>query len=147
MANGGFETPALAAGSFLYEGGTTTGSWTYGGSAAISANGSGFTGGNPPAPQGVQVAVLQETGSASQVVGGFTAGQYDTVSFSAAQRAGYPPSSVMVTLNEAFARDVHAERHGLSGRDDGTVLARLRQPHADVHGPGPEWRRSDGLHR
>jgi fibronectin-binding autotransporter adhesin len=99
VANGGFESPTLAAGSFQYEGGTTTGSWTYGGSAAISTNGSGFTGGNPPAPQGSQVAVLQETGSASQSISGFTAGQYYTVSFSAAQRAGDPPSSVQVTLD------------------------------------------------
>src|SRR5262249_36950577 len=47
-------------------------------------NGSGFTAGNPNAPQGSQVAFLQGTGTASQPVN-FAAGTY-TISFQAAQR-------------------------------------------------------------
>jgi hypothetical protein len=56
----------------------------------VSANGSGFTGGNPNAPEGTQVAFLQGTGSFSQAVAGWAAGSY-VISFDAAQR-GYGPS-------------------------------------------------------
>src|SRR5262249_34687685 len=53
--------------------------------------GSGFTSGNPNAPQGSQVGVLQNTGSFSQAVT-LTAGSY-VVTFSASQRATYQDSS------------------------------------------------------
>lgn len=78
----GFELPALQAGAFAYN---PTGSpWTFTGAAGVAANGSGFTRGNPNAPQGGQVAFLQRAGSFSEVVP-FVAGNY-TISFSAAQR-------------------------------------------------------------
>jgi hypothetical protein len=61
------------------------------GQAGVSGNGSGFTSGNPNAPQGSQVAFLQNSGSFSQAVT-LTAGSY-AISFSAAQRATYQNSS------------------------------------------------------
>ena len=58
---------------------------------ASAANNSGFTSGNPPAPQGVQVAFLQTTGSFTQTVAGWAAGSY-VLSFYAAQRGNYQAS-------------------------------------------------------
>ena len=57
----------------------------------ISGNGSGFTAGNPPAPQGAQVAFLQSTGSFSQAVAGWAAGSY-LLTFRAAQRGNFRAS-------------------------------------------------------
>ena len=65
--------------------------WTFSGSAGISGNNSGFTSGNPPAPEGSQVAFLQGTGSFSQSVSGWAAGSY-VLTFDAAQRGNYQAS-------------------------------------------------------
>lgn len=84
--NFGFETPSI--GNYQYN--PTGGSWTFSGSAGsgsgIIANGSGFS--NPNAPQGVQAAFVQATGTISQAIGGFVPGRTYTVVFSAAQRSG-----------------------------------------------------------
>jgi hypothetical protein len=89
LGDSGFETVSTPAGSFAYD---PTGSpWTFAGSSGVSANGSGFTSGNPNAPQGSQVAFLQRTGSFSQSVAGWAAGNY-TISFQAAQRGNYGSS-------------------------------------------------------
>ena len=64
--------------------------WTYTGLAGVASNGSAFTAANPVAPQGTQVAFLQETGHFSQSIN-VAAGTY-VVSFAAAQR-GYSQSS------------------------------------------------------
>ena len=82
----GFEQPMVGAGNFQYD--PTTGppaTWVFTGSSGISGNNSGFTSGNPNAPQGAQVAILQQTGSFSQSVTGLTAGSY-VLTFEAAQR-------------------------------------------------------------
>jgi RHS repeat-associated protein len=86
IPNSSFETPALGTGNFQYS--PTGGSWTFGGGTGISANGSGFTSGNPGAPQGGQVAFIQfgSDDVFSQSLSGFQAGVSYTVSFSAAQR-------------------------------------------------------------
>jgi hypothetical protein len=82
LVNVGFEAPALGVGQFRY---APTGSgWSFSGSAGISANASGFTSGNPAAPQGSQVAFIQRGGSVSQAAT-FTAGSY-AISLVAAQR-------------------------------------------------------------
>src|SRR5204863_106853 len=65
--------------------------WTFSGSSGISANNSGFTSGNPPAPQGTQVAFLQTTSSFTQTVGGWAAGSY-VLTFFAAQRGNHQAS-------------------------------------------------------
>jgi hypothetical protein len=89
IADRGFEQVSVGDGQFLYR---PTGSpWTFSGYAGISANNSGFTSGNPPAPQGTQVAFLQATGSFDQTVSGWTAGAYQ-LTFDAAQRANWGTS-------------------------------------------------------
>ena len=89
----GFERPFAgspgAYGSFVYD--PTGTAWTFAGNAGVSANGSGFTAGNLPTPQGAQVAFLQETGSFSQSVAGWAAGSY-VITFDAAQRRNYQAS-------------------------------------------------------
>ena len=82
----GFEQAVVGAGQFQY--GPTGSPWTFTGSSGISGNNSGFTSGNPNAPQGAQVAVLQQTGSFSQSVAGLTAGSY-VLTFDAAQRGNF----------------------------------------------------------
>ena len=89
IGDAGFERVAVGAGQFRYR---PAGSpWTFAGSAGISANGSGFTAGNPPAPEGAQVAFLQKTGSFSQSVAGWAAGTY-VLTFKAAQRGNFQAS-------------------------------------------------------
>jgi hypothetical protein len=89
IPDSGFEQDVVGAGHFQYD---PTGSpWTFTGASGISGNNSGFTSGNPPAPQGVQVAFLQRTGSFSQSVAGWAAGSY-VLTFEAAQRANYQAS-------------------------------------------------------
>ncbi len=82
LANGGFETPALAAGSYQYV--PSGASWTFSGGSGIQSNGSAW--GAPAAPEGRQTAFLQ--GANAQITQTFTlaAGSY-SVSFYAARRA------------------------------------------------------------
>jgi len=63
LTNGGFETPSLAGGYQYAPPGAT---WVFSGGAGISGNGTAFTSGNPPAPEGVQVAFLQGSGQVAQ---------------------------------------------------------------------------------
>ena len=46
----------------------TGSAWSFSGTAGLAGNGSGFTAGNPDAPQGSQVAFLQAAGTMTQVV-------------------------------------------------------------------------------
>ncbi len=88
LNNGGFESPAVGNG-FLYDPAGTP--WAYTGSAGVAGNGSGFTAGNPNAPEGTQVGFLQGLGSFSQTLTGMAAGTYQ-LTFSAAQRANFQAS-------------------------------------------------------
>jgi hypothetical protein len=89
IGDAGFEQPVVGAGKYQYD---PTGSpWAFAGSSGISGNNSGFTAGNPPAPEGVQVAFLQGKGSFSQSVAGWAAGSY-TLTFDAAQRGNHQAS-------------------------------------------------------
>lgn len=88
IVNFGFELPTVGNYQYLPSGA----SWTFGGTnggggAGITANNSGFTGYNSPAPEGVQVAFLQNYGTISQRLVGLVPGTTYTVTFSAAQRA------------------------------------------------------------
>jgi subtilisin family serine protease len=85
LTEGGFESPALAAGTFGKF--PTSSDWKVTGSSGISTNGSGYTSGNPGAPEGKQVAYLQKTGTLTQTVN-LAAGDYQ-FSFSAAQRGNW----------------------------------------------------------
>ena len=83
----GFEAPVVGAGVFVDQPAGSGWTWgTSGGGAGISGNGSGFTAANPNAPEGAQVAYLQQLGYMSQVISGLTVGQTYQVIFSAAQR-------------------------------------------------------------
>lgn len=83
FSDSGFERPVTA--SYQYNPGG--GSWTFGGQAGVTANGSLFTSGNANAPEGLQAAFLQGTGSIARTVSGLTPGASYEVIFSAAQRA------------------------------------------------------------
>src|SRR5262245_3995168 len=88
VPGGGFEAPAVgsgAFGAFQYDPAGTP--WAYAGGAGVAGNGSGFTSGNPNAPEGTQVGFLQTTGSFSQTMN-LTAGTYQ-LSFLAAQRGNF----------------------------------------------------------
>ncbi len=83
--------------SFRYR--PTGSSWTFQNNAGLAANGSGFTNANPNAPQGQQVAFLQDANaSASQNLVVSTGGWY-RVSFQAALRANNNPQSVRVAVD------------------------------------------------
>ena len=84
IGDSSFEVPALATGGILYNANGSP--WTFSGTAGVTSNASAFTVSNPPAPDGTQVAFLQDFGSASQSVY-LAAGTY-SLSFMAAQRAG-----------------------------------------------------------
>ena len=96
-ANCGFETPSVGSGYYYNPSG---GLWTFSGA---SGNGSGLVGngsvfGNPNAPQGVQAAFVQKTGTFSQAISGFTPGINYTISFLAAERP-HNAQSWNVTVN------------------------------------------------
>ena len=94
ILDSGFETPVLTAGTFQY--GPAGAPWIFSSGAGISTNNSGFTSGNPPAPEGNQVALLQRQATITQNVT-FDAGTY-TISFSAAQRGNVPSAQTFQVL-------------------------------------------------
>jgi hypothetical protein len=87
----GFETPEVGTGPSAYAYDPTDSPWTFSGDAGVAGNGSAFTAVNPDAPEGRQVAFLQDFGGVSQTLL-FAAGTY-SVSFSAAQRGNGNASS------------------------------------------------------
>ncbi|BCU78382.1 hypothetical protein llg_30970 [Luteolibacter sp. LG18] len=119
--NAGFESPAIT--TFAYN--PAGASWTFTPSSAtggsgISANGSGFTAGNPAAPQGSQVAFIQKAGSVSQTLAGLVPGTVYTVSFAAANRgtSSYNgPQSWKVTIDGTTVADYPAGSVGTSYAD------------------------------
>jgi hypothetical protein len=88
IPNFSFELPSLGAGNYRYN--PSGGSWAFNGASpngsGIVANGSAF--GNPNAPLGSQAAFVQEYGTISQTLSGFTPGNTYTLAYSAAQRGG-----------------------------------------------------------
>ena len=99
IANYSFEVPSIGGGSYRYY--PTGGSWTFAGASpsgsGLVANGSGFS--NPNAPLGTQTAFVQEYGTISQVLSGFIPGKTYTLTYSAAQRPGYPGESWNVKID------------------------------------------------
>ncbi len=91
VPNFGFETPSEGTGSSAYQYNPSGASWTFtpsssNGGSGITANNTIFSSSNSPAPQGVQVAFIQRTGTMSQSLSGFVPGATYTVTFSAAER-------------------------------------------------------------
>ena len=83
VANAGFEAPAQGPGAVQYD--PAGAAWTFSNTSGVAANGTPFTVGSPPAPDGAQVAFLQAAGTITQTVAGWAAGTYQ-ISFQAAQR-------------------------------------------------------------
>ena len=83
----GFETPTVSDHQYDPTGGIP---WAFSGASpggsGIIANGSAFS--NPNAPQGVQAAFLQEFGTITQTISGFTPGTVYQINFAAAERPG-----------------------------------------------------------
>ena len=87
LAAAGFETPNI--GGHVYGSSVPAGAWLFSGQSGLSDNGSGFTSGNPGAPEGSQVAFLQHSsGNSGTISQDFTAsaGAY-VLEFDAARRA------------------------------------------------------------
>jgi hypothetical protein len=93
LGDADFEAPSVGVGKYqAYQYAPAGTPWTYTGSAAgVAGNGSGFTAGNPDAPEGTQVGFLQGIGAFSQDVPGWAAGTYQ-ISFDAAQRGNIQAS-------------------------------------------------------
>lgn len=91
-ADAGFETPSVGTGfysAFAYN--PSGGAWLFNSGSGVAGNGSGFTSGNPNAPEGTQVAFLQSVGSSISQSVALAAGSY-TISFAAAQRQNFQPA-------------------------------------------------------
>ena len=85
VRDAGFETPSQGSGYFAYDYNPTGTAWTFSGDAGISANNTAFTLGTDNSPQGKQVGFIQNKGSISQAISGFSSGSY-TFQFAATQR-------------------------------------------------------------
>jgi fibronectin type 3 domain-containing protein len=84
--NNSFETPNVGSGVFEAFALNPDGAgWLFEGNAGVAGNGSGYTAFNPAAPQGAQVALLQDVSRMAQTIDGWQAGTY-TLSLKAAQR-------------------------------------------------------------
>lgn len=89
FVGGTFESPVLANNSFAYR--PSGAGWSFLLNSGIAKNGSGFTSGNPNAPEGTQVLFLQIAGSASRGMK-MDVGTY-RLQLRAAQRANWQASS------------------------------------------------------
>src|ERR1035437_7309452 len=98
VPNFGFETPVISGYRYNPSGGSCTFSGSTGNGSGLIGNGSAFL--NPNAPQGVQAAFVQEHGTISQAISGFTPGTPYMISFFAAERPGND-QSWNLTVNDA----------------------------------------------
>ena len=135
----GFEEPNLGTGAYQYD--PTGLPWSFSDTAGIASNGSVFTSGSPNAPQGSQVAFIQNTGSINQAVD-LSAGTY-AISFEAAQRANNQASS------QTFAVEVDGQVVGTftpgsisyASYTTNTFDGDGGHAYGDVWGTGPRRRR------
>lgn len=87
FAPGDFETPFVGFGNFRYN--PIASPWVFVGPSGISGNSSAFTSGNPNAPQGGQVGIIQNTGYAYQAHFRIPTAGYYGVTFLAARRGNW----------------------------------------------------------
>lgn len=103
VGSSGFEAPDVGAGNFSafrYNPAVAAGvqAWTFDGYSGVTGNNSGFTGGNPVAPEGKQVAFVQmNTGVISQTLTFSANGSYQ-LSVLAAQRGLWNQSRQVVQV-------------------------------------------------
>jgi cell surface hyaluronidase len=96
VQDGSFESPNVGTGVSAFQYDPTGTPWTYTGPAGVAGNGSAFTSGNPSAPAGTQVAIIQQTGQINQSIT-LAAGTY-SVSLAAAQRGSSPSNSQTIEV-------------------------------------------------
>ena len=97
LTDTGFETARLAAGAYFYD---AQGSpWNFSGQAGLTTNGTVFTKANPNAPEGRQVAFLQNQGGISQTFNINAAGTYHLL-YSVAQRANFGTQSIQILIDD-----------------------------------------------
>ncbi len=105
LGSPGFEGGGVGSGNYQYNPGAGWGqSWTFEGFSGLTGNGSGFTAGNPGAPEGGQVAFVQSnTGVVSQYVSFPGDGTY-TLTLLAAQRGNWNAQNqwVNVYIDETY---------------------------------------------
>ena len=94
ISNGSFESPIIGSGWGAFQSNPTDVYWTFNG-AGIMGNGTAYR--NPDAPDGIQVAYIQNVGSMSQNVT-FTAGTY-IIAFQAATRAGWGNEKISILID------------------------------------------------
>ncbi len=127
ISDGGFEAPVLQSQAYQmgspgqagasntvwtfgnnvpYQVPVSTSPWTFTGTAGISSNGSGFTYGDPSAPQGSQVGFIKDGGAISQTVT-LETGVYD-ISLMAAQRLNYQTraQTIDIYLDTNFSQPI-----------------------------------------
>lgn len=108
IATSGFETPDVGSydfNAFTYDPATTASqAWTFQGNAGVTANGSGFTAANSPAPEGKQVGFLQTNNSAISQAVNFPVGGNYRLTLSTALRAQWNqgPQTVAVYLDSTY---------------------------------------------
>jgi hypothetical protein len=97
IPDGNFESSQWnsESGSYLYN--PTQLGWTFSG-AGITGNNSGFTSGNPVAPIGSQVAFVQTKGTITRELAGLIPGSSYQLDLYAAQRAGYSPQTLSLSV-------------------------------------------------
>ena len=100
LSDPSFESAPLSPGYYGFAYDPTGTPWTFTGQSGVTGNGSAFNGANPNAPQGQQVAFVQNQGTISQSVANWAAGNY-AISFSTAQRAGYATQTFQVLVDGA----------------------------------------------
>ena len=93
ITNSGFESPAYAAAGWSYNP-TSTG-WTFSSTSGTARNGSPWVGNSP---EGVQAAFIQNAGTMSCSFNVAVAGAY-VLAFKAANRPGYVPSGLVITVD------------------------------------------------
>src|SRR4029077_2736649 len=125
VPNGGFETPDLGSGGYAY--GPSGATWTFQGYAGMSNNGSGFTSGNPNAPEGNQVAVVQMNGVISQSLT-LSGGTY-TLSLYGAQRGNWQSTYQAIQISIQAAAPIASTKQFIW---NGNAVAEERDANNDV---------------
>jgi hypothetical protein len=107
----GFEAPSVGTdtySAFQYASGGTP--WTH---AVVAGDDSGFTSGNPAAPEGTQVGCLQGANSSTQTVASWAAGSYVISLAPPSAATTRHPNRTSRRRSTACRRDFRAGRHGL----------------------------------
>ena len=104
--------------------------WSFSGKAGVADNATAFTSGNPNAPQGNQVALLQKTGSISQSVNFSLPGTYQiSVQRRRAGNNGTSHEKVQVLVDGTVVGHHYPHRHRLRHLHDRIVQRDGRLPH------------------